>query len=86
MNNFCKTKQVSYYRNFARQNGNAVVCYPQKSGVCFKVAFYKNANFLKVSIENSFKKPLIIENSDVLTDEVLRIIINSFFKRALKAD
>nr|DAP02174.1 MAG TPA: hypothetical protein [Caudoviricetes sp.] len=86
MNNFCKTKQVSYYRNYARKNDNVCVCFPQKSGVLFKVAFYQNANFLKVSLENSFKKPLVIENLDVLTDETIRVIINSYFKRALKAD
>ena len=86
MNNFCTTRQLVYYRDHARKNGNACVCFPQKNGVLFKVDFYKNASFLKVSIEKSFKKPLIIENLDVLTDETLRIIINSFFKRSLKAD
>lgn len=80
--NYCTTYQIAFYRKIARDNGNACVCFPQNGGALFKVAFYKNANFLKVSVENSFKKPLIVENIDVLTNETLRIIINAFIKRA----
>lgn len=85
MNNYITTTQLSNLRETARKNGNAVVYYPNEN-VTFKVAFYDNANLLKVSIEKRFKKPLQVVNTDVLTDETLRVIINSYFKRALKAD
>lgn len=86
MNNYCTTRQISFYRLQARNNGNACVYYPQSAGALFNVAFYQNARLLKVLIENSFKKPLIIENIDVLTDEMLRILVNAYIKRALKAE
>lgn len=84
-NNYITTNQLSALRETARKNGNAVVYYPNEN-VTFKVAFYDNANLLKVSIDKSFKKPLQVVNPDVLTDEILRTIVNAFFKRALKAD
>lgn len=85
MNNYCTTHQITFYRWQANLNGNSCFCLPQEKAT-LKVAFYQNANFLKVSIEKSFKKPLILENIDVLTDEILRTIINAYIKRALKAE
>lgn len=85
MNNYITTTQLSSLRENARKNGNAVVYYPNEN-VTFKVAFYDKANLLKVSIDKSIKKPLQVVNPDVLTDEVLRTIVNSYFKRSLKTE
>ena len=86
MNNLAKTSHVKIYRAIARKNGNACVRYPQTGGALFKVAFYNKGKLLKVSLEKSFKKPLIVENIDVLTNETLRVLINAFIKRALNAE
>lgn len=85
-NNLAKTAHIKIYRRIALESGNSCVCYPQRGGALFKVAFYQNARLLKVSLEKSFKKPLIVENLDVLTNENIRVLINAFIKRALKAD
>ena len=79
------TQQISELRACARKNENACMYFQQKNAT-FKVKFYDNGNFIRASIKDSQKRGLLIINPDTLTDEILRVVINSYFKRALKAD